>query len=155
MPPWKCLLLPTKNKNACKLQWRIEFAPSSMFTLTWWPTKFIPFWEKAQCLKIPQNCRISIFGIFHQLKETWLIKIELFLEFFINFCRIKSDLSGYTVRPKSYSNYRIWIFQFWHFSSIFVVFKVTYLVTLLDRKITQNVAFKLFNFGIFHQFLAF
>ena len=65
------------------------------------------------------------------------------------------------------------------FSPIFVLFKVTCLVTLYDRKLqvfknsskwtilgifneflpTQNVApnvvFKLFSFGIFHQFLSF
>ena len=30
---------------------------------------------------------------------------------------------------------RIWIFQFWHFSSIFVLLKLTCLVTLFDRKL--------------------
>ena len=29
---------------------------------------------------------------------------------------------------------RIWILQYWHFSPIFVLFKVTCLVTLVDRK---------------------
>ena len=43
-------------------------------------------------------------------------------------------------------------FEFWYFSPIFVKLKVTYQVTLFDCKITQNVAFKLHNFGVFHQF---
>ena len=35
---------------------------------------------------------------------------------------------------KNYSKCRIWIFQFWHFPPIFVVLKVTCLVTLFDLK---------------------
>ena len=35
----------------------------------------------------------------------------------------------------NYSKYRIWIFEFWHFPSIFVQLKLTCLVTLFDRKL--------------------
>ena len=34
---------------------------------------------------------------------------------------------------ENYSNCRILISQFWHFSPIFASFKVTYLVTLFDK----------------------
>ena len=36
---------------------------------------------------------------------------------------------------ENYSKCRIWIFEFWHFPPIFVVPKLTCLVTLFDRKL--------------------
>ena len=36
---------------------------------------------------------------------------------------------------ENYSKCRIWIFEFWHFSPIFVLLKLTCLVTLFDRKL--------------------
>ena len=36
---------------------------------------------------------------------------------------------------ENYFKYRIWIFEFWHFSLVFVLLKVTCLVTLFDRKL--------------------
>ena len=36
---------------------------------------------------------------------------------------------------ENYSKCHLWIFWFWHFPSIFVIFKVTCLVTLFDRKL--------------------
>ena len=49
----------------------------------------------------------------------------------------------------------IWIFQLWHFPPIFVISKVTCLVTLFDRKIQvfKNSP-KLNNFGIFNELLS-
>ena len=46
---------------------------------------------------------------------------------------------------------RIWVFQFWHFQSIFVLLKFTCLVTLFDRKlqIFKNSP-KWTSFGIFN-----
>ena len=50
---------------------------------------------------------------------------------------------------------RIWIFQFWHFPPIFVLLKLTCLVTLFDR---NHQVFKkspkLTIFGIFHELLS-
>ena len=37
--------------------------------------------------------------------------------------------------PQNYSKCRIWSFEFWHFPSIFVLLKLTCLVTLFDRKL--------------------
>ena len=36
---------------------------------------------------------------------------------------------------ENYSKCRIWIFEFWHFSPIFVLLKLTCLVTLFNRKL--------------------
>ena len=36
---------------------------------------------------------------------------------------------------ENYSKCRIWIFEFWHFPPIFVLLKLTSLVTLFDRKL--------------------
>ena len=50
---------------------------------------------------------------------------------------------------------RIWFFRFWHFPPIFVLFKVTCLVTLFDRKLQvfKNSP-KLAIFGIFNDLLS-
>ena len=46
-------------------------------------------------------------------------------------------------------------FQFWHFQSIFVLLKVTCLVTLFDRKLQVfKNSLKLTIFGIFNQLLS-
>ena len=45
---------------------------------------------------------------------------------------------------ENYSKCRILIFQFWHFPPIFVLLKVTCLVTLFDRKL-QNETFLWFS----------
>ena len=42
---------------------------------------------------------------------------------------------------ESYSKCRIWIFQFWHFPPIFVLLKVTCLVTLFDLSFGPFLAF--------------
>ena len=54
-------------------------------------------------------------------------------------------INKYKITPKinqniltlfeNYSKCRIWIFEFWHFPPIFVLLKVTCLVTLFDRKL--------------------
>ena len=56
---------------------------------------------------------------------------------------------------ENYSKYRIWTFKYWHFSSIFVLIKVTNLVTLFDRKIQvfKNSP-KLTIFVIFNELLS-
>ena len=53
------------------------------------------------------------------------------------------------------SKCRIWIFEFWHFPPIFVLLKVTCLVTLFDRKLQvfKNSP-KWIIFGIFNQLLS-
>ena len=50
---------------------------------------------------------------------------------------------------------RIWVFQFWHFSSIFVLSKMTYLVTLFDYnlQVFKNSP-KWTIFGIFNELLS-
>ena len=51
----------------------------------------------------------------------------------------KSGFSVYLkkIHAENYSKYRIWIFNFWHFSSIFVLLKVSCLVTLFDHKLLK------------------
>ena len=50
---------------------------------------------------------------------------------------------------------RIWIFEFWHFPSIFVQLKVICLVTLFDHKLQVfKKSPKLTIFGIFKQLLS-
>ena len=56
---------------------------------------------------------------------------------------------------ENYSKCHIWIVLFWHFPPIFVLLKVTCLVTLFDRKLQvfKNSP-KLTIFGIFHELLS-
>ena len=98
-------------------------------------------WRRlSHCLKITQNVAFEFlhFGIFHQ--------------FFLN-----SNI-GTLIPPKSFENYskcRIWIFEFWHFPPIFVLLKLTCLVTLFDRKLQvfKNSP-KWTIFGIFNELLS-
>jgi len=47
------------------------------------------------------------------------------------------------------------IFQFWHFSPNFVIFILTCLVTLFDRKLQfSKISLKLTIFGIFNELLS-
>ena len=57
------------------------------------------------------------------LSIIWIIKVQ-----FIQ--KIKKQKSRTITQ-----NCCIWIFEFWHFPAIFVAWKVTYLETLLDRKL--------------------
>ena len=59
------------------------------------------------------------------------------LAFFINFCPIKSDLSGNRL------------------TTCFKLAKLNIFGTFNELLSTQNVAFEVLNFGIFHQFLSF
>ena len=56
-----------------------------------------------------------------------------------SFCNDKKKCQIYTYWQftlfENYSKCRIWIFEFWHFPPIFVLLKVTCLVTLFDRKL--------------------
>ena len=56
---------------------------------------------------------------------------------------------------ENYSKCRIWIFEFWHFPPIFVILKLTCLVTLFDRKLQffKNSP-KWTILGIFNQVLS-
>ena len=96
---------------------------------------------------------------------------------FLNFSKYFPSFEWETVTLntvfENYSNCRI--FHFWHFPPIFVLLKVTCLVTLFDRKFqgfknspkltifdifnqllsTQNVSFQFFNCGISTNFCPF
>ena len=59
---------------------------------------------------------------------------SLLMIYFCHFCfKLKNfhKLTVFENHPKC----RIWVFQFWHFSPIFVLLKLTCLVTLFDRKL--------------------
>ena len=47
----------------------------------------------------------------------------------------KEESFGKNTLFENYSKCRIWIFEFWHFPPIFVLLKLTCLVTLFDRKL--------------------
>ena len=72
-------------------------------------------------------------------------------------CRIvwlSNGISLFTLF-KNHQKYPIWMFEFWHFPPFFVLWKVTCLVTLFDRKLLvvinrPNWPF----FGIFNEFLS-
>ena len=56
---------------------------------------------------------------------------------------------------ENYSKRRIWILSFWHFPPIFVLLKLTCLVTLFDRTLQVfKKSPKLTIFGIFNQLLS-
>ena len=58
---------------------------------------------------------------------------------------------------ENYSKCRILIFEFWHFPPIFVLLKLTCLVTLFDRKLhvfKNSPKWKWTSFGIFNELLS-
>ena len=72
-----------------------------------------PLYVITVCTVVENHQKSRIFR-FSKNRQNWP-----FLAFLMNFCQLKC---------------RLWIFQFWHFSPIFVQFKLTRLVTIFDRK---------------------
>ena len=69
--------------------------------------------------------------------------------------KIRSTCTCKGTMFENYSKCRIWIFEFWHFQPIFVLLKLTCLVTLFDRKLQgfKNSP-KWTIFGVFNSLLS-
>ena len=108
---------------------------SNMSGNTFWCLVFVNFGIFEQFL----TCLVTLFDRKFQFKKK-LVKIDYFWHFWWTFV---------------YSKCRIWVYQTWHFSSIFVLLKLTCLVTLFDCKIQvfKNSP-KLTIFGIFNELLS-
>ena len=95
------------------------------------------------------TCRHTNFLLVWKMHKFFLFWPPIWNE--LNVC---AQLSTHTLF-ENYSKCRIWIFEFWHFSPIFVLLKLTCLVTLFDRKLQvfKNSP-KWTIFGIFNLFLS-
>ena len=102
-----------------------------------------------------------VFEIVWIFVKVWLRKMIRKLQIYKGKSTLVSILSKITARWRfCHSVWKspkccIWIFEFWHFLSIFVQLKLTCLVTLFDRKLQvfKNSP-KLTIFGIFNQLLS-
>ena len=84
----------------------------------------ISFYVKIHCINFATNCKSQKDRQFRNSISTQCLKMTqnvayvffLVLAFFTNFCPIKSDLSGNTIRPKSSGFQKLAkIDYFWHF----------------------------------------
>ena len=88
-----------------------------------------------------------------QIRQKTLCSRRSSSKFKKNTCANKQTLSNRYLHITLFENYskcRIWIFEFWYFSPIFVLLKLTWLVTLFDRKLhlsknSPNWAFLAFS----------
>ena len=120
----KSSIFETKSMDwhhCCQRQWRYSLANCQSFL----SPKELQL--KVFCFASLSTKEKGILQLVFHYEYTWVLLPTW------NFSKMKEDilLTVFENHPIC----RIWIFQFWHFPPIFVLLKLTCLVTLFDRKL--------------------
>ena len=83
----------------------------------------------------PLNYAFSPIFIVHSFLNSTIFSCLITTLPFCNVLNFHAKIETIPQCLKITQNYRIWIFEFWHFLPIFDLFKLTCLVTLFDRKL--------------------